>query len=168
MLFRKAKRHSGRGQAANALLQSRKGIDRRTFFNRSGLTVGALAVLGDLPLGCVHWAEGGPPPPAGATVNTRENSCTHCSVGCSVIATVANGVWIGQEPDYDSSINRGSHCCKGATVRDDVLSERRLRYPVKLVDGQWTRLSLKPNTSVFLTPTPASIRSRPGPTKKRG
>jgi hypothetical protein len=52
MLFRKAKRHSGRGQAANALPQSRKGIDRRTFFNRSGLTVGALAVLGDLPLGC--------------------------------------------------------------------------------------------------------------------
>jgi formate dehydrogenase major subunit len=101
-------------------------------------------------------------------VNTRKNICTHCSVGCSVIATVANGVWIGQEPDYDSSINRGSHCCKGATVRDDVLSERRLRYPVKLVDGQWTRLSLKPNTSVFLTPTPASIRSRQGPTKKRG
>jgi len=36
-----------------------------------------------------------------------------------------NGVWIGQEPDYDSPINRGSHCCKGAAVRDDVLSERR-------------------------------------------
>src|SRR6266576_1117892 len=29
----------------------------------------------------------------------------------------------------------------GATVRDDVLSERRLRYPQKLVDGQWKRLS---------------------------
>jgi hypothetical protein len=38
-------------------------------------------------------------------------------------------------PDYDSPINRGSHCCKGAAVRDDVLSERRLRYPVKLVNG---------------------------------
>jgi formate dehydrogenase major subunit len=66
--------------------------------------------------------------------------CTHCSVGCSVIAEVASGVWIGQEPDYDSPINRGSHCCKGAAVRDDVVGERRLRYPVKLVDGQWERI----------------------------
>jgi formate dehydrogenase major subunit len=47
----------------------------------------------------------------------------------------------GQEPDYDNPINRGSHCCKGAAVRDDVLSERRLRYPVKLVSGQWNRIS---------------------------
>ena len=67
--------------------------------------------------------------------------CTHCSVGCSVIAEVANGVWTGQEPDWDSPINRGSHCCKGAAVRDDVHSERRLRYPVKLVDGKWNRIS---------------------------
>jgi len=33
------------------------------------------------------------------------------------------------------------NCAKGAAVRDDVLSERRLRYPVKLVDGRWTRIS---------------------------
>ncbi len=75
------------------------------------------------------------------TATSRKNLCTHCSVGCSVVAEVADNVWIGQEPDYDSPINRGSHCCKGAAVRDDVLSERRLRYPVKLVSGQWVRLS---------------------------
>src|SRR5271163_4395232 len=79
--------------------------------------------------------------PAGAQVTTHKNLCTHCSVGCSVIAEVANGVWIGQEPDFDSPINRGSHCCEGAAVRDDVVGERRLRYPVKLVDGQWNRIS---------------------------
>src|SRR3981081_4712418 len=28
-----------------------------------------------------------------------------------------------------------------AAVRDDVLSQRRLRYPVKLVNGKWTRIS---------------------------
>jgi formate dehydrogenase major subunit len=80
-------------------------------------------------------------PPAGAAVIKRKNVCTHCSVGCSVIGEVADGVWIGQKPDYDSPINRGSHCCKGAAVRDDILSDRRLRYPVKLVNGQWTRVS---------------------------
>jgi formate dehydrogenase major subunit len=26
-------------------------------------------------------------------------------------------------------------------VRDDVVGDRRLRYPVKLVDGQWQRIS---------------------------
>ena len=29
-------------------------------------------------------------------------------------------MWTGQEPGWDSPINRGSHCCKGAAVRDDA------------------------------------------------
>ncbi|WP_271899264.1 formate dehydrogenase subunit alpha [Candidatus Phyllobacterium onerii] len=115
-------------------------MGRRTFLKRAGVAAGALSAVGTLPLG-VRRAEGGPPPAPGATVETRKNVCTHCSVGCSVIAKVSSGVWIGQEPVYDSPINRGSHCCKGAAVRDDVLSQRRLRYPVKLVDGKWVRLS---------------------------
>src|SRR3984885_1322253 len=116
-------------------------IDRRSFLRRSGLVAGSLAGLGVLPLGNMREAAAGAPPPPGTAVTRRKNICTHCSVGCSVIAEVANGVWIGQEPDYDSPINRGSHCCKGAAVRYDVLSERRLRYPVKLVNGQWNRIS---------------------------
>ena len=80
---------------------------------------------------------GRPAAASGATLATRKNVCTHCSVGCTVIAKVTNGVWTGQEPGWDSPINRGSHCCKGAAVRDDVLSERRLRYPTKLVNGKW-------------------------------
>src|SRR3981189_731740 len=142
MLIKRSERHRTRGRvvAAQASITS-DSLDRRSFLQRSGLTAGALAALGNLPLGGVRKAEAGPPPPPGATVTTRKNICTHCSVGCSVIEEVANGVWIGHEPDYDSPINRGSHCCKGAAVRDDVLSERRLRYPMKLVDGQWSRLS---------------------------
>ena len=71
----------------------------------------------------------------------RKSVCTHCSVGCTVTAEVANGVWIGQEPSWDSPINRGSHCAKGASVRELVSGERRLKYPMKLVNGQWTRVS---------------------------
>ena len=121
--------------------QPDSGLDRRTFLRRSGLVAGGLATLGALPLTNLRKADAGPPPPAGAKVTTHKNLCTHCSVGCSVIAEVANGVWIGQEPVWDSPINRGSHCCKGAAVRDDVLNERRLRYPMKLVGGQWNRIS---------------------------
>ena len=116
-------------------------LDRRSFLRRSGLVAGGLAGLGALSLGSVRKAAAGAPPAQGAAVARRKNLCTHCSVGCSVIAEVANDVWIGQEPDFDSPINRGSHCCKGAAVRDDVVGERRLRYPVKLVDGQWQRIS---------------------------
>jgi formate dehydrogenase major subunit len=116
-------------------------LDRRTFLRRSGLVAGGLAGLGILPTGTVRRASAGQPAAPGVAVTLRKNVCTHCSVGCSVIAEVANGVWIGQEPDFSSPINRGSHCCKGAAVRDDVVGDRRLRYPVKLVDGQWQRIS---------------------------
>ena len=50
-------------------------------------------------------------------------------------------MWIGQEPGWDSPINRGSHCAKGASVRELVHGDRRLKYPMKLVNGQWTRIS---------------------------
>jgi formate dehydrogenase major subunit len=117
------------------------GLDRRSFLRGSGLAAGALAALGTVPLTGFRKAAAGPPPSPGATVTIRKNVCTHCSVGCTVIAHVANGVWIGQEPAWDSPINRGSHCAKGAAVRDDVSSDRRLRYPVKLVGGAWQRIS---------------------------
>jgi formate dehydrogenase major subunit len=116
-------------------------LHRRSFLHRSGLAAGGLAALGTLSVGAVRSAKAGPPPPPGATVTRHKNVCTHCSVGCTVIAEVANGVWTGQEPGWDSPINRGSHCCKGAAVRDDVLSERRMRFPMKLVNGAWNRLS---------------------------
>jgi formate dehydrogenase major subunit len=142
VLIKRAQREARHGILAAALPhQVSGGLDRRAFLRRSGLAAGGLAALGTLPLDAVRKAEAGPPPPPGARVTVRKNVCTHCSVGCSVIAHVANGVWIGQEPAWDSPINRGSHCAKGAAVRDDVSSERRLRYPMKLVDGGWQRIS---------------------------
>ena len=142
MLIKRTERQARRGALAAALgNQSGGGLDRRTFLRRSGLAAGGLATLGALPLGSVRKAEAGPPAAAGAQVMLRKNICTHCSVGCTVIAEVANGVWIGQEPGWDSPISRGSHCAKGASVRELVHGDRRLRYPMKLVNGQWTRLS---------------------------
>ena len=142
MLIKRTERQARCGTLAGALpIQSNGGLDRRAFLRRSGLVAGGLATLGALPLASVRKAEAGPPPPAGAQVTIRKNICTHCSVGCTVVAEVANGVWIGQEPGWDSPINRGSHCAKGAAVRELVHGDRRLKYPMKLVNGQWTRLS---------------------------
>ena len=81
------------------------------------------------------------PPQPGVPIELKKSICTHCAVGCTVTAEVQNGVWTGQEPSWDSPINRGSHCAKGASVRELVHSDRRLKYPLKLVDGQWERVS---------------------------
>ena len=141
MLVRRTNCEARRGKIAETLAAaSHDGLDRRSFLQRSGLGVGALASIGTLSLSTVRKAEAGPPPASG-NITTRKNVCTHCSVGCTVIGQVEKGVWIGQEPGWDSPINRGSHCCKGAAVRDDVQTDRRLRYPMKLTNGQWNRVS---------------------------
>ena len=142
MLIKRTEREARRGMLAASLAsQSNGALDRRTFLRRSGVAAGGLAALGTLQLGQVRRAEAGPPAPPGTRVEIRKNICTHCAVGCTVTAEVANGVWIGQEPSWDSPLNRGSHCAKGAAVRELVHGDRRLKYPMKMVNGQWTRLS---------------------------
>jgi len=140
VLIKRTERQTRRSNlAATVGRQSAAGLDRRSFLRRSGLVAGGLATIGSLPLASVQKAEAAGPNVAGATI--RKNICTHCSVGCTVLAEVSNGVWIGQEPGWDSPINRGSHCAKGAATRELVHGDRRLRYPMKLVDGQWQRIS---------------------------
>jgi formate dehydrogenase major subunit len=140
VLIKRTERQARRGNLAAALAaQGGGGFDRRTFLRRSGLVAGTLATIGALPLATVRKAEAAGPNVAGVTI--RKNVCTHCSVGCTVTAEVSNGVWIGQEPSWESPINRGSHCAKGASVRELVSGERRLKYPMKLANGQWQRIS---------------------------
>jgi len=142
MLIKRTDRQARRGSLAAVLQgQSGGGLDRRAFLRRSGLIAGSIASLGALPLTSMRKAQAGPPPAAGAQITIRKNICTHCSVGCTVVAEVSNGVWIGQEPGWESPINRGSHCVKGAAVRELVHGDRRLKYPMKLVNGQWIRLT---------------------------
>ena len=115
--------------------------DRRAFLRNSGLAAGGALAFSTLSFSSIRSAKAGPPPEAGAAVEIRKSICTHCAVGCTVTAEVSNGVWIGQEPSWESPINRGSHCAKGASVRGLVHTERRLKYPMKLSGGQWSRVS---------------------------
>ncbi|ACL60124.1 formate dehydrogenase subunit alpha [Methylobacterium nodulans] len=116
-------------------------LDRRSFLRQSGLLAGGLAAAGSLQLGAVRPAKAAGSAVSGPEVTIRKNVCTHCSVGCTVTAEVVNGVWVGQEPSWASPINRGTHCAKGASIRELVHSERRLKYPMKLVNGEWQRIS---------------------------
>ncbi len=113
-------------------------VDRRAFLRGSGLAIGGLTAIA---------ATGGSVTQATAqtavsdAMKTVKSICTHCSVGCTVIAEVSNGVWVGQEPGWDSPFNLGAHCAKGASVREHAHGERRLKYPMKKEGGEWVKIS---------------------------
>ena len=119
-------------------------MDRRTFLRRSGIGVGGLAAASALPAGMMRRAQAdttATPAESGGNIQQVRSICTHCSVGCGIYAEVQNGVWTGQEPAFDHPFNRGAHCAKGASVREHGHGERRLKYPTKLVNGQWQKIS---------------------------
>ena len=139
MLTRKTNGVAKGPRLSKALAASVGGaIDRRTFLKRSGLAAGGIAAASSMSFGMVTKAEA---QQASGEVQLIKSVCTHCSVGCTVMAEVQGGVWVGQEPGWDSPFNLGAHCAKGASVREHAHGERRLKYPVKLVDGKWQRLS---------------------------
>jgi formate dehydrogenase major subunit len=114
-------------------------MDRRTFLKRSGISA-AGAGLASAPL-LAQKATKPAHAAAMAPVDTVTSVCTFCAVGCTIKAEVQDGVWIRQEPAFDSPINNGGYCAKGAAVREETNSHRRLKYPMKLVDGKWKRVS---------------------------
>jgi len=114
-------------------------VTRREFLRSSGLMAGGTALgLGLHPTMMRRANAESSQPGMAQQVRTI---CTHCSVGCGIIAEVHNGVWTGQEPAFDHPFSRGAHCAKGASVREHGHGERRLKYPTKLVDGKWVRIS---------------------------
>ncbi|AWI78725.1 formate dehydrogenase [Parazoarcus communis] len=120
-----------------------KTMDRRAFLKHSGLGMGAGAIATQLPynlIGSAEAAESAENRMAGGE-EIKRTVCTHCSVGCAVDAVVKNGVWVRQEPVFDSPINLGAHCAKGASVREHGHGEHRLKYPMKLVDGKYQKIS---------------------------
>ena len=160
MLRKKANGHANGSRMTRALTGLTGGaIDRRTFLRRSGLTAGGLAGATALSGSMIRKAEA---QTASGGVETIRSVCTHCSVGCTVEAEVQNGVWVGQEPGFDSPFNLGAHCAKGASVREHAHGERRLKYPMKLVDGEWTRMSWEDAVNE-IGDTMLQIRAESGP-----
>jgi len=137
------------GKQEPALFSARgEGIDRRTFLRNSGLAIGGAALSGVMSPVMIRKARAAEQsdrmeyaPKEGVPTEYRRSVCTHCSVGCGVIAGIQNGTWTSQEPDFSSPFNLGSHCAKGASVREHGMSVKRIRYPMKLVGGKWKRIS---------------------------
>jgi formate dehydrogenase major subunit len=149
LLTRRSPGGEGASASSGALVDSlARGIsraiptmDRRKFLRRSGLGVGAGIAASQLTLVKKAEAADAPAKAGEAKVEVKRTVCTHCSVGCAIDAVVENGVWVRQEPVFDSPINMGAHCAKGAAVRDNGRGEFRLKYPMKLVNGKYQRIS---------------------------
>jgi formate dehydrogenase major subunit len=135
-----ARPHSKLGRSLSGMLN--KTMDRRTFLKRSGVGVGAGAFASQLPFSMIGKAEAAQAADGGK-IEVKRTVCTHCSVGCAIDAVVQNGVWVRQEPVFDSPLNLGAHCAKGASVREHGMTEHshRLKYPMKLVNGKYQRIS---------------------------
>jgi formate dehydrogenase major subunit len=118
-----------------------KTMDRRAFLRRSGVTLGTGAVASQLPFSMIGEARADAAP--AGKVEVKRTVCTHCSVGCAIDAVVENGVWIRQEPVFDSPLNLGAHCAKGASIREHGITHdsHRLKTPVKLEGGKWKKIS---------------------------
>jgi len=146
LLTRKIPSH-GAASAPSALVASlARGLgrvvptmDRRAFLRRSGIGVGVGLAGSQLTL--VKKAAAADPAAAPSAPVVRRTVCGHCSVGCAVDAVVENGVWVRQEPVFDSPLNLGSHCAKGAALREHGHGDYRLKTPMKLVNGKYEKIS---------------------------
>jgi len=103
MLRKKTNGVTRRTQRTGVLSQvAGSSVDRRAFLRGSGLAIGGLTAIA-ATAGSVTQASA--QQSVTKAVETVKSVCTHCSVGCTVIAEVADGVWIGQEPGWDSPFN---------------------------------------------------------------
>ena len=128
----------------SASTSSASGVNRRAFLKGSGIAAGGAAFMSMLPPAMMQKAEAAENKRHSydeGEITTKRSVCSHCSVGCGVVAEVQNGVWIGQEPSFEHPFNLGSHCAKGASVREHGHGDKRLKYPLKKVNGKWTRVS---------------------------
>ena len=130
--------------AASSNAQQAGVVNRRKFLKGSGIAAGGAVFMTMLPPAMIKKAD--------ASENKRHaydegeikkvrSVCSHCSVGCGVVAEVQNGVWIGQEPSFEHPFNLGAHCAKGASLREHGHGDKRLKYPMKKVAGKWQRVS---------------------------
>ncbi|WP_100752299.1 formate dehydrogenase subunit alpha [Vibrio salilacus] len=121
--------------------QNQLGVSRRAFMKNSSLAAsGAVVGAGLFAPGMIKKAQAKAVDPSAET-EVKRTICSHCSVGCGIYAEVQNGVWTGQEPAFDHPFNAGGHCAKGAALREHGHGERRLKYPMKLENGKWKKLS---------------------------
>ncbi len=67
--------------------------------------------------------------------------CNFCAVGCGFRGERVGDAFVGQEPWEEHPVNAGSLCSKGAAILGSEHSDRRLKHPIRKVDGEWEKVS---------------------------
>jgi formate dehydrogenase major subunit len=130
-------------------------VSRRKFLAAAGVGLGAAALAPSLVRTAKAQGAAGKP-------EYIKTICSNCATGCGFIGEVRNGVWTSQEPWFEHPINLGSLCSKGTAAREHVISEKRLRYPMKLEGGKWKRIPWDTAMSE-ITAKLQDIRAKHGP-----
>lgn len=135
-------------------------VARRSFLKLSAATAALTGAAMTTKLtGKAHAAQKKEAYPGSKKVRTI---CTYCAVGCGIEAEVHNGVWVRQDVAADHPISRGAHCCKGAGAIDMVTSPKRMKKPMKRVNGKWKTISWDVAMKE-ITDKLKSIREKNGP-----
>lgn len=141
MARNKIKKGTGAGAvSAGRRVTMNPKVARRSFLKLSAATAALTGVAMTTHMTRKVNAAAGPSAPYSGSQKIR-TICTYCAVGCGIEAEVHNGVWVRQEIAIDHPVSRGAHCCKGAGAIDMVTSEKRMKKPMKRVNGKWTTLS---------------------------
>jgi len=67
--------------------------------------------------------------------------CTLCYHSCGTKVTVENGKAVKVEGLETHPLNKGKLCPKGEAALDNIYSPKRLKYPMKRVNGGWERIT---------------------------
>ena len=148
------------GQQNSAFTDSlNPSVSRRGFVTTAGMGLGLVA-MGPSLVREVKAAESGANNPR--KLKQIKTICGNCAVGCGFIAEVENDTWVSIEPWFEHPINLGSLCSKGAAAREHVISDKRLKSPMKLEGGKWKRISWDTALSE-ITDKLQKIRKKYGP-----
>ncbi|QBY05272.1 formate dehydrogenase [Thalassotalea sp. HSM 43] len=139
-----------------------EGMGRRQFLKSAGITATGVATAAAFAPSMMRKSQASEYVSHDVPTQVKRSICSACAVGCGIYAEVQNGVWTGQEPAFDHPISKGSHCAKGAAEREHGQGKRRVRYPLKLIDGKWQKLSWEQALSE-VTDKMKSIRKQSGP-----
>ena len=121
-------------------------LSRRQFFKLSAGALGGIAAT-ELA-GCGFVRALAPPTPKAQLVKAgREvpSVCPYCAVGCGQIVTVADNRIVDIQGNYDSPINEGTLCPKGAATYQLAVNPNRwtkVKYRAPHSD-HWDDLSLE-------------------------
>jgi anaerobic selenocysteine-containing dehydrogenase len=67
--------------------------------------------------------------------------CTLCYHSCGTKVTVENGKAVKVEGLESHPLNRGKLCPKGEAMLENIYDPKRVKYPMKRVNGGWKRLT---------------------------